>query len=192
MDTYQRGLESLAGAQPANGGEQPTSGPMSLRELTLESAVAIALEKNLDIAVARLEPESVDFQIAGVRNSYKPVMSSTFGQRDQFQLNTSQLNGGEKVNNGTTTYNFGFNKNVSRYGGVFNVNWTNSRLNTSNSFATFNPSYQTGLVAAYTQPLLRGFRIDNTRQQLLVSLDQPGHFRGERPSDGHADTRQRS
>jgi outer membrane protein len=120
--------------------------------------------------VAKLEPESVDFQIAGVRNSYKPTFSSTFGQRDQFQLNTSQLNGGEKVNNGTTTYNFGFNKNVSRYGGVFSANWTNSRLNTSNSFATFNPSYQTGLVAAYLQPLMRGFKIDNTRQQLLISL----------------------
>jgi outer membrane protein TolC len=170
MDAYQRGMESLGASQPASGAEQPTSGPMSLRELTLETAVSIALEKNLDIAVARLEPESVDYQIAGVRNTYKPTFFSTFGQRDQYQLNTSQLNGGEKVNNGTTTYNFGFNKNVSRYGGVFNMNWTNSRLNTSNSFATFNPSYQTGLVAAYAQPLIRGFKIDNTRQQLMISL----------------------
>jgi outer membrane protein len=170
MESYQRGLESLS-SQPSGGSEQPTSAPMSLRELTLETAVAIALEKNLDIAVAKLEPESVDFTIAGVRNSYKPTLSSTFGQRDQFQLNTSQLNGGEKVNNGTTTYNFGVTKPLSWYGGTFSFNFTNSRLNTSNSFATFNPSYQTGVIASYAQPLIRGFRIDNTRQQLLISLN---------------------
>ncbi|MGH9384136.1 MAG: TolC family protein [Vicinamibacterales bacterium] len=169
METYHRGLESLAAAQPPTT-DQPTAGPMPLRELTLESAVSIALEKNLDIAVAKLEPESVDFQVAGIRNSYKPLFTSTFGQRDQFQLNTSQLNGGEKVNNGTTTYNFGFSKTMPRFGGSAIVNFANSRLNTSNSFATFNPSYQTALTAAFVQPLLRGFRIDNTRQQLLVSL----------------------
>ncbi len=49
------------------------------------------------------------------------------------------------------------------------MNWTNSRVETSNTFSTFNPSFQTNLVAAYTQPLLRGFRIDNVRQQLLIN-----------------------
>lgn len=170
METYQRGLDSLAAGSPAASSEQPTGTALSIRELTLESAVSIALEKNLDIAVARLEPQSVDLQVAGVRNTYKPLLTSTFGQRDQYQLNTSQLNGGEKVNNGTTTYNFGFNKAMPWYGGSFNMNWTNNRLNTSNSFATFNPSYTVGIVAAYIQPLIRGFRIDNTRQQLLVTL----------------------
>ncbi len=168
METYQRGLDALS--SPAPSGEQPTAATSGLRELTLESAVAMALEKNLDIAVARLEPESVDYQIAGVRNSYKPVLFSTLGQRDQYQLNTSQLNGGEKVNNGTSTYNLGMSKTLAHYGGQFSFNFNNARLNTSNSFATFNPSFTTSLNAQFAQPLIRGFKIDNTRQQLLVSL----------------------
>ena len=73
------------------------------------------------------------------------------------------------MNNGTATYNFGLSQNVSKYGGSYTVNWTNSRVETSNTFSTFNPSFQTNLVAAYTQPLLRGFRIDNVRQQLLIN-----------------------
>ena len=89
--------------------------------------------------------------------------------RDQYQLPTSSLNGGTKVNNGTATYNFGLSQNVSKFGGSYTVNWTNSRVETSNTFSTFNPSFQTNLVAAYTQPLLRGFKIDNVRQQLLIS-----------------------
>ncbi|MDA1093784.1 MAG: TolC family protein [Acidobacteria bacterium] len=167
LQTYQTGLDALidatAGAQPGI-----TSGDQ--RPLALEEAVSIALEKNLDIAVARLEPQSVDLLVAGVRNTYKPSFSSTLGMRDQFQLPTSSLNGGRKVNNSTSTYNFGLAKPLSWYGGTLTLNWSNSRLETSNTFSNFNPSYQTNLVAAYVQPLLRGFRIDNTRQQLQINM----------------------
>ena len=165
MQTYQRGLAGInaTAAQPG-----VTAG--ALRELRLEEAVAIALEKNLDIQVARLEPQSVDFLVAGFRNTYRPLASSTVGLRDQYQLPTSSLNGGTKVNNGTTTYNFGLSQNVNQWGGSYTVNWSNARVETSNTFSTFNPSFTTNLVAAYSQPLLRGFRIDNTRQQLLINL----------------------
>ncbi|MDP3718609.1 MAG: TolC family protein [Acidobacteriota bacterium] len=166
--TYQQGLNDLSPA--ASGITQPGSPSGALRDLRLEDAVAIALEKNLDIQVARLEPESVDFLIAGFRNTYRPVANSTVGLRDQYQLPTSSLNGGTKVNNGTRTYNFGLAQNVNKWGGNYTVNWSNSRVETSNTFSTFNPSFTTNLVAAYTQPLLRGFRIDNMRQQLLINL----------------------
>lgn len=168
LRTYQQGLNDLTASAP--GITQPGSPSGALRDLRLEDAVAIALEKNLDIQVARLEPESVDFLIAGFRNTYRPVANSTVGLRDQYQLPTSSLNGGTKVNNGTRTYNFGLAQNVNKWGGNYTVNWSNSRVETSNTFSTFNPSFTTNLVAAYTQPLLRGFRIDNTRQQLLINL----------------------
>ncbi len=168
LRTYQQGLNDLSPA--VSGITQPGAPSGSLRELRLEEAVAIALEKNLDIQVARLEPQSVDFLIAGFRNIYRPSVVSTVGLRDQYQLPTSSLNGGTKVNNGTTTYNFGLAQNVNKYGGSYTLNWSNSRVETSNTFSTFNPSFTTNLVATYSQPLLRGFRIDNTRQQLLINL----------------------
>ena len=165
LNTYQQGIEKLVkeaiDAQPATG---------ELRELRVEEAVALALEKNLDIQVAKLEPQAVDYQVAGIRNTYLPALNSTVGLRDTYQLPTSTLNGGQRVNNGTRTFNFGMSQNVNRFGGAFTVNWTNSRLETSNTFSTFNPSFQTNLVGAYTQPLFRGFKIDNTRQQLQINL----------------------
>ena len=36
--------------------------------------------------------------------------------------------------------------------------------------ANFNPLYNSFLNASYSQPIMRGFKIDNTRQQLQVSL----------------------
>lgn len=168
MQRYEQGLSQI---DPTPRLAQPGAlGSGGLRELRLEEAVSLALEKNLDIQVARLEPQSVDFVVAGFRNTYRPSLSTTLGARDQYALPTSTLNGGQRVNNATNTYNFGFSQNVSKFGGSYTINWTNSRLETSNSFSTFNPSFQTNLVAAYTQPLMRGFRIDNTRQQLQINL----------------------
>jgi outer membrane protein len=166
MRTYQAGLDAINAAAAK---DQPGTRSGDLRELRLEEAVTLALEKNLDIQVAKLEPESVDFLIAGFRNTYRPAFTSTVGLRDQYQLPTSSLNGGQRVNNGTTTYNFGLAQSMSRFGGSYTVNWTNSRVETSNTFSTFNPSFQTNLVAAFTQPILRGFKIDNVRQQLLIN-----------------------
>jgi outer membrane protein len=158
--------------EPLEPSQSPTGrqAPGGTRELTLEDAVNLGLEKNLDIQVSRLEPQSVDLTTLGLRNTFRPVLSSTFGQRDQVQPPTSQLNGGSSVTNGTTTYNFGVAQAVPWGGGSFAVGFTNARLSTNNVFANFNPSYNANLTAAYTQPILRGFRIDNTRQQLSVSL----------------------
>ena len=168
MRTYQQSLAAIT--ESVTAAEQPGTQSGGIRELALEEAVTLALEKNLDIAVARLEPLSVDLLVAGVRNTYRPAFTSTLGLRDQYQLPTSSLNGGTKVNNGTKVYNFGLAQSVSKFGGSYTVNWSNSRLETSNTFSTFNPSYTTNLVAAYAQPLMRGFKIDNTRQQLQINL----------------------
>jgi outer membrane protein len=54
-------------------------------------------------------------------------------------------------------------------GGNYTVNWNNNRSASTNAFASFNPSYRATVQASYTQPLLRGFKIDTTRQQIQVT-----------------------
>lgn len=168
MARYRAGLEALATDRPRP--EAPAVQTLPVRELTLADAVALALERNLDIAVERLNPQSVDFQVAGLRNTYRPTVSSTVGERAQVQPPTNQLNGGQRVNNDTLTYNFGVTQPVPWGGGSASVSFTNSRLDTSNLFANFNPTFTATLTASYVQPLLRGFRADQTRQQLAISL----------------------
>ena len=157
MDTYQAGLAAINHRGSPEAAGQPGVDTGLIRELALEEAVELALEKNLDIAVARLDPQAVDFTVAGVRNTYRPTLSTTFGTRDQVQLPTNQLNGGVRVSNGTSTFNFGLAQPVPFFGGSYTVNFLNSRLDTTNTFSNFNPSYTVTLNAAYVQPLLRGF-----------------------------------
>ena len=79
------------------------------------------------------------------------------------------------------------NQSIRWGGGSYLVGFTNSRLGTNNLFANFNPVYNATLTAAYSQPILRGFRIDNTRQQIQVSRAQPRDFRAI--GQGHGDRR---
>ena len=137
--------------------------------LTLEEAVGYALERNLDIQVERLNPQAVDYQLAGLQALYRPTLTTTIGQRSQVNPPTSQLNGGQRVTNETVTYNAGVQQLLPWGGGTATLGWTNSKVDTSNIFANFNPSYTSNATAVLTQPLLRGFRTDATRHQLRVT-----------------------
>ncbi|MEZ5288804.1 MAG: TolC family protein [Vicinamibacterales bacterium] len=172
VEAYTTAMKALDQA-PVPEIQSPTGRPSpgGQRELTLEQSVELALDRNLDIQVSRLEPQSVDLQVAGVRNTYLPVFNSTLGQREQTTPATSTLAGGTtSVSTDTTTYNFGISKPMQWGGGAFAFNWNNGRAATTDTRANFNPSFTTNFQATYTQPLIRGFRIDNARQQLQVAL----------------------
>ena len=80
-------------------------------DLTLDDATARALERNLDIAVERLNPQTFDLNIARIRNAYRPLASSNIGQLSRVQPPTSTLNGGAGgVTNTTTNYNTGLSQ----------------------------------------------------------------------------------
>jgi outer membrane protein len=143
--------------------------PTGIRELRLADAVELALKQNLDIAVERLSPQAVDFQIAALKNNFRPTATSNIGQRAQVQAPTNQLNGGQRVNNDTTTYNFGVQQTLPWGGGVAALTFNNNRLETSNIFANFNPTFTSTATLSFTQPLLRGFRTDQLRQQIAIT-----------------------
>src|SRR5215213_7609897 len=53
---------------------QTASGPTV--RLSLEEAVKLALDRNLDIAVQRLNPQTFDFSLASLHANYKPALTS--------------------------------------------------------------------------------------------------------------------
>ena len=170
LQTYQQGLDGIKEAAAIGAGSQPGASTDVLRELRLEEAVNLALEKNLDIQVAKLEPQSVDFLVASFRNQFQPVLASTVGQRDLFQLPTRTINGGNRVSQATTTYNASIAQEVPLFGGSYTLAWSNQRVASSDALATRNPLYTTGVTATYVQPILRGFKTDNLRQQLAINI----------------------
>lgn len=138
-------------------------------DLSVTEATARALERNLDIAVERLNPQTFDLQISRLGAAYKPTFTSQFGQRSNITPPTSTLNGGTRVDLDTSTYNTGISQAFKTTGGNFNFLFNNSRQVTTNSTANYNPSYQNSFSLTASQPLLRNFRVDNNRQQLRIT-----------------------
>jgi outer membrane protein TolC len=148
----------------------PAQGPV--RQMSIDDAVATALEQNLELQVQRFNPQLQDLATAQFRAAYTPNFVSTFSLADQTQPSSSILSGGDLAT-GITTGQRGFNAGVasltSWFGGSYDVRWNNGRTTTNNEFSTFNPQLNSSINATYVQPLLRNFTIDGTRQQLLVS-----------------------
>ena len=140
--------------------------------LSLDDAVKLALERNLDIAVQRLNPATFDYSIANIRASYRPSLTSQISHLANTNPSTQTISGaaaGTGIEQGITTYNGGLSQNIKWGGGSFSVALNNNKQTTTSLTALFNPAFNTNWSAQYTQPLLRNFRIDNTRQQLAIT-----------------------
>jgi len=147
----------------------PAPAPGTEVGLTLDDAVARSLERNLDIAVERLNPRTFDFSISALAANYRPTFNSTVGSRSATTFTTSQTAGGDILVTDTFTGNTNLAQNIPWGGGSLSVGFNNNRIENSNLFATRNPTLNSNLTALYVQPLLRGFRTDNTRSQLIVT-----------------------
>jgi outer membrane protein TolC len=151
-------------AWPAAAGAQVD--PSVGQSLTLDEAEARALDLNPQVAEARLAIEAADFTVVQREASFGSSVTTQFNQRGQTSPNTSQLDGGVSVTNDSSTFNTTLNKPLEWGGGQLALGFNNGRTATSNLFSNFNPSYSTTVNATFTQPLLRGFGIDQTRQQI--------------------------
>jgi outer membrane protein TolC len=138
-------------------------------ELTLDEAVKRALERNLDIAVERLNPQTFDWALASLRRSYAPNLTSNLGMRSQSQFPRSQTAGADMLVTETITANNGVTQNLKWGGGSFAIAFNNNRQEQSDAFASRNPAINANLSAAFVQPLLRNLRIDGTRAQLRIT-----------------------
>ena len=142
--------------------------------LGLEDAVRMALENNLGIQVEKLNPQ---IQLLGVRRAdaaYAPTLFSTFSRRSATSPPSDFLSaGGAAI---VTSSNFvtsgGVQQSVPFGGGSYQVAFDGSRATSNAARTLFSPQLGSNLSAAYTQPLLRGFKIDALRQQLLLSRNQ--------------------
>ncbi|MCU1381802.1 MAG: ttgC [Acidobacteria bacterium] len=140
----------------------------TLRRISIDEAVNLAMEQNLGIRIQRFDPQIQDTGVSLARSLWQPNFQTTLTRQSQTQAATSALAGGSTVDNGTFASNVGLNQALP-WGGSYTANWNSSRLTTTNLFSNFSPQLTSNLNVQYTQPLLRNFQIDSIRQQVAVS-----------------------
>ncbi len=136
--------------------------------LSLDEAVARALENNVDIAVERYNPEQSAQNVISAEGYYDPFLFANLSKTSTDTKGTNFFSGGDVVNTKTGLWNFGLGIPV-KTGGEFSLAFNNNRRDTNNAFTTFNPVYNSNLSISITQPLLKNFRIDAPRNQLRLA-----------------------
>ena len=164
--------------------------------LSLQDAIYLALENNLDIAVQRYGPAIAQTDIMASRGggiargagglgtatflgggaaSLDPVFTSTIQiQHSQFPVNNAITSGiGTSIglasfSQNTTTGNFQFSQGFTT-GTSFTLAWNNSRQSTSSLFDFFNPSVRSNLSIQVSQPLLNGFGFAQNKRFIRVA-----------------------
>ena len=140
--------------------------------ISVDDAVKFALERNLDLAVARLTPELQDIAVVAAGTVYSPQLTSQILRSSTTTTPTSQLQlsqgTGGLVNN-NFAYNATLNQLVPWWGASVQGQFQNQRLDSNSNNSTFNPQYNSTWVAQYTQPLLRDRKIDINRRTITVA-----------------------
>ena len=138
--------------------------------LSLSDAIALALENNIDVEVARY---GYPINESGLRSAqsgngtvnYDPVFTSTINWGRNANIGTNNIiSGGVPVTVGDTkTRNYGIQQGFET-GGTLALGFNNSSATTNSPNINFNPNLASQLNLQATQPLLQGFGLAfNTR-----------------------------
>jgi outer membrane protein TolC len=133
--------------------------PMSLSE-----ALTKALENNLDLAVAKKDPEVAWNDVLFQKGAVDPLFTSTLSHTEFKSELSPFFIGGNVVYASPTSKTTDISAEIRQllnFGASYSIGLT-SQYNDSNPFNTYNPQYSTGLTLRFNLPLLKGFGRETT------------------------------
>lgn len=158
--------------------QAPASPPSPVADgtpISMEEAVRMALENNLGIQQERLNPQIQTLGIARANAAFAPELFSTLSRGSSTAPPTDFLSlgrAGDIVTNTNFRTQAGMQQALPFGGASYGVSFDGSRAVSNAPRVPFSPQLGSNLNAQFTQPLLRNFRIDSRRQQLLLAHTQ--------------------
>jgi HAE1 family hydrophobic/amphiphilic exporter-1 len=151
--------------------ELPTRiGVVGEAHLPLAEAIERVLKSDPELRISRINKEEAGFNIKAALGAYDPVLgvkayrtraitpvASILGGAASGKLTQNELNLTPQV------------QGLTPWGGSYNFQFSNSRQQTDNLFATLNPQYPSTATLNLTQPLWRGLRFDPYRERVAVA-----------------------
>lgn len=140
--------------------------------LTLNEAIALALQNNNDIDGSRIDVEIAEYRLTAARGVFDPFLVSESYYENRVTPTSSSIggagqNGAIKQTDATVGLSLGGFSPFA--GGSYQLDFSSTRLMTNNQNATLNPQFPTSLIFTYTQPLRRGLQIDNNRRNIEIA-----------------------
>jgi outer membrane protein len=144
--------------------------------LSLQDAIALALENNIDIEVQRYNYDIRNFALKSAEaqacggNGCDPTFTANMSWARQASIVTNAIvGGGVSTNVGNNrTRNFSIQQGLPT-GGTATLNFNNSSGTTNNPNVNFVPNLQSSLNLQMTQPLLSGFGLALNRRPIVIA-----------------------
>jgi outer membrane protein TolC len=140
--------------------------------ITLNDAIALALSNNNDIDGSRINVQIAEYELRAARGVYDPIFSSE-NYYERRTTPTSSTLGGAGASGAVTqtdaTGAFRLGGFSPFAGGSYQLDFSSTRLTTTNQNVTLNPQFPTAFTLTYTQPLWRGLRFDNNRRNIEIA-----------------------
>lgn len=137
--------------------------------LTLDDAVRRAVEHNPDLAVVRLGPDADVARVAEARAAYVPLFNTKLGRSSSAAAPSSFLPGAAAIDEQDWFSSTGLQQRLKWGGGTWSASWDAARTTTNSPLSVFDPTVQSGLQVAFSQPLVRDRVIDASRVQYIVT-----------------------
>ncbi|HEX8186978.1 MAG TPA: TolC family protein, partial [Pyrinomonadaceae bacterium] len=139
--------------------------------LSLNDAIALALQNNNDIDASRIDVQVAEYNLTAARGVYDPVFSSESYYESRTTPTSSTIAGGlnGSVTQKDVTGAVRFGGFSPWAGGSYQLDFSSTRLQTNNQNVVLNPQYPAALTFTYAQPLLRGLRFDQNRRAIEIA-----------------------
>jgi outer membrane protein len=142
----------------------------SVLKVTADEAVKMAMENNLGIRAERLGPQIENYGLAAARAIYTPAITSRTTTRSATTPNDNFFTGSSSTVTGESfRTNGGLAQFVPWGGGSYQLGLDGARTTTTDASRNYNPQLDSNFFLQFNQPLLRNFRIDANRQNIMVS-----------------------
>ena len=152
-------------------GASPSPGDGGLA-LTLEEAIARALEQSENLVIERASQDAAAAAVDGARGAYDPQLEFSAGFRRSLLPVNSAFSGAPEGEVAPTDESFEGSAGVRQLlstGGTVSLRAVSSRTETDGSFGLLSPAYGSQLGVELRQPLLQDRKVDAARLTLRVA-----------------------
>ena len=141
-------------------------------ELALSDAILLALEHNLNLAVARTDPAVANQAVRQATGAYDPTLFADFNFANDEDpsanaIQSALLNFDRTIKTQSWTYDAGVT-GILPYGMSYSSTLDLNQIESSSAFFTLDPEYRTAWTSQLTLPLLKNF----LRNQADVTVER--------------------
>ncbi|MHC4933192.1 MAG: TolC family protein [Planctomycetota bacterium] len=143
-----------ANPEPSSGAPPPST--HAERALSVQDAIAMSIENNLDVQIARFQPLISDFEHTSAWGTYDPQLFGNFDYASTETPVATALQAGDRLVERKTTGAAGVLGLIPKLGAEYEISYGGQRSQSTSSIQALSPEYRATLLGSLTVPLLKG------------------------------------